>query len=92
MSEIEDNMDAAGESKDGYQITVVNIKYGNEFSKRSKDRPEMVTLDVPEALLKMKDEDGEKFLELVESFAYNTVTRKYGAEVTHCQIYLPIEG
>jgi hypothetical protein len=92
MSEIEVNSEATSETGDGYQITVVNIKYGNTLSKRIKERPEMVTLDLPEALLKVKGKDEERFLDSVESFAYNTVTKKYGAEVTYCQVYLPMEG
>ena len=81
------------ENGSGYQITVVNIKYGNELSGKRKERPEMTTLDVPEALLKIKNKgDMEKFEDAVEAFAYNTVTRKYGAEVVRCQVYLPIEG
>ena len=92
MSEIEINSETVPEAENGYQITVVNIKYGKTFSKRVKDRPEMVTLDVPDALLKMREKDNEKFLDSVEAFAYNTVTRKYGSEVSYCQVYLPLEG
>jgi len=76
----------------GYQVTVTNIKYGRKFyTARGKERPEMVTLDVPESLLKVKDKDDEKFRDGVESFAYNTVTRKFGAEVSFCQVWLPLE-
>jgi hypothetical protein len=92
MSEIEINSETVPETENGYQITVVNIKYGKTFSKRVKERPEMVTLDVPDALLKMREKDNEKFLDSVEAFAYNTVTRKYGSEVSYCQVYLPLEG
>lgn len=92
MSEIEVNSDDKPESGNGYQITVVNIKYGNALSKRIKDRPEMVVLDLPDALLKSRDKNEEKFLDSVEAFAYNTVSRKYGAEVSYCQVYLPLEG
>ena len=75
----------------GYQITVTNIKYGRELYGKFKERPEMVTLDVPESLLKVKGKDDEKFRDGVESFAYNTVTRKFGAEVSFCQVWLPLE-
>ena len=75
----------------GYQITVANIKYGREFYMKHRERPEMVTLDVPESLLKVKDRDDEKFRDGIESFAYNTVTRKFGAEVSFCQVWLPLE-
>lgn len=80
------------EMTDGYQIQVVNIKYGRELntSKKIKEKPEMVVLDVPEEILKNKNK-GQKFLDMIESFAYNTVTRKYGAEVHICQVYLPLD-
>lgn len=77
----------------GYQINVVNIKYGVSFLPRNRNRPDSATLDLPEAILKMKDKEGgwQKFVDTVESFAYNTLTRKYGAEVSFCQVFLPLE-
>ena len=75
----------------GYQITITDIKYGRELSGKVKHRPEITTLDVPESLLKLK-EDNAKFMENIESFAYNMLTRKYGAEVCHCQVWLPEEN
>lgn len=49
----------------------------------------MATLDVPEGILKTMN-DTKKFMENIESFAYNTLTKKYGAEVSYCQVYLPL--
>ena len=75
-----------------YQITVANIKYGRSFSNKFRDRPEIVTLDVPESILKLKTKGDEtKFKDAVESFAYNTVSRKFAAEVSRCQVWLPLE-
>lgn len=78
------------ETGDSYQIIVVNIKYDKITSKRVKDRPDTVTLDVPSGILKCKD-NTEKFLDAVEQFAYNTISKKYGAEVCFCQVWLPLE-
>ena len=75
--------------EDGYQILVVNIKYGKDVNRRVKDKPSMVVLDVPDSILKCKNQI-EKFKDNLESFAYNTITRKYGAEVYKCQIWMPI--
>jgi hypothetical protein len=72
----------------GYQIFVVNIKYGKELNNKHKERPDMVILDIPESIRKIKNE--VKFRDNVESFAYNTITRKYGAEVCNCQVWLPL--
>lgn len=76
------------ENNVGYQIFVVNIKYGKELNNKHKERPDMVILDVPESIRRIKNE--AKFLDNVESFAYNTITRKYGAEVYSCQVWLPL--
>jgi hypothetical protein len=73
--------------EDGYQIIVVNIKYGKDLNKHIKDKPSMVILDVPESILKCKTQT-EKFKDNLESFAYNTITKKYGAEVYKCQIWM----
>jgi hypothetical protein len=76
--------------KESYQVLVVNITYGNELSNKIKDRPEMTVLDIPESILKNK-KDETKFKDSIESFVYNTLTRKYGAEVCSCQIWLPFD-
>ena len=74
---------------DGYQILVVNIKYGKELNSKVKNKPNMTVLDVPEGIMKsIKNES--KFKDNIESFAYNTLTKKYGAEVSYCQVWLPL--
>lgn len=73
----------------GYQIIVVNISY-KKTPGFAKERPATVTLDVPEGILKCKS-NKEKFYDSVEQFAYNTITKKYGAEVNRCQVWLPLE-
>ena len=86
MSENESN-----EENPQNQIMVVNIKYGRFLTTKIKERPEMVTLDLPESLVKIRNKT-EKFLDGVESFAYNIITRKYGAEVCNCQVFLPLDN
>ena len=73
----------------GYQVIVVNTKYGRILNEKIKDRPEMSVLDIPEGILKTEHKSGV-FEDNVESFVYHTLTKKYGAEVSHCQIYLPL--
>lgn len=81
------------ESESGYQIQVVNIAWGRDVGERGKkkDRPSDTVLDVPGEIMKHQ-KNQTKFMELIESFTYNILTRKYGAEVYSCQIYLPVEG
>lgn len=72
-----------------YQILVVNIKYGKELGNKNKSKPSMTVLDLPDNIIKIqKNED--KFKDSVETFVYNTITKKYGAEVNNCQIWLPL--
>lgn len=88
MSNIDEMMDAQDER--GYQVVVVNIKYGKVHNPKIKERPDMTVLDIPEGILRtIKNE--EKFKDNIESFAYNTITRKYGAEVSYCQVWLPMD-
>lgn len=76
-------------STNGYQIIVVNISY-KKTPGLAKERPTTVTLDIPEGILKCKS-NKEKFYDVVEQFAYNTITKKYGTEVNRCQVWLPLE-
>lgn len=77
------------EENNEYQVIVVNTKYGRILNEKINDRPEMSILDIPEGIMKTKNKKNV-FEDNVESFVYNTLTKKYGAEVSHCQIYLPL--
>lgn len=85
----EKNMTNNTTANSGYQILVVNIKYGKELGGKVKSRPNMSVLDVPSGVLK-NIKNKEKFMDSVESFAYNTLTKKYSAEVNYCQVWLPL--
>lgn len=76
-------------NENGYQVIIVNTKYGKILNEKIKDRPEMSVLDIPEGILRTINKKNV-FEDNVESFVYNTLTKKYGAEVSHCQIYLPL--
>jgi len=78
-------------SENGYQIQVVNIAWGRDVGERKKkEKPSETVLDVPEEIVKHQ-KNPTKFMELIETFTYGLLTRKYGAEVYSCQIYLPSE-
>ena len=75
----------------GYQILISNIKFGgNVLNSKIKDRPSDAVLDVPEGILRTRA-DKQKFEDNIESFAYNTLTRKYGKEVSYSQVWLPMD-
>ena len=78
-----------------YQVWAVNIKYDEYLGDQrvdlhSKRMPESAVLNVPESILKGK-RNRQRFYENVETFVYNTLTRKCGAEVCFCQIFLPLD-
>lgn len=75
----------------GYQILISNIKFGGKvLNSNIKDLPSDAVLDVPEGILRTQT-DKKKFEDAVESFAYNTLSRKYGKEVSYCQVWLPLD-
>ena len=74
---------------EGYVAIAVNIKYGNIKNEKIKTRPDIAYVEIPEGKLKCKDE--EKRNDLIESYVYDYITKKYGAEVNYCQVYLPID-
>lgn len=79
------------ESKDtGYSVSVVNIRYARGKVHVEGRVPEIVTLSIPEGIMRLK-KDKAKFEEEVEAFAYNCLSRKYGVEITSCQVFLPLD-
>lgn len=77
------------EVENGCQAIITNIKYGGKvLNEKIKERPDFAVLDIPEGIWKTID-NKKKFEDNVESLCYNTLTRKYGKEVTFCQIWLP---
>lgn len=73
-------------------VIVVNIKYarlsmdGNP-SKR-KNLPEFFVLDLPERITQLPDKSDQKYLDLIETFVYNTLSKKFQTCVDFCQIWI----
>lgn len=73
-------------------VIVVNIKYarlsmdGNP-SKR-KNLPEFFVLDLPERITQLPDKTDQKYLDLIETFVYNTLSKKFQTCVDFCQIWI----
>jgi hypothetical protein len=72
-----------------YRVSVVNIKYGKELYNKVKNKPSMTVVAIPENILSHQDDVG-KFNDMIESFIYAKLTKKYEAEVYNCQIWLPL--
>lgn len=82
---------------DGYQVIVANIFWNSKSKtnsrKENKDElPTQMSLNIPDQVLKEANKNKNNFNDIVEQFCYNLLTRKYGKEVTSCQIWLPFEN
>lgn len=82
----------------GYQVMITGIKWdsktiGQYYVKKDKtvELPAQFTLDLPENVLNQANKKKEEFNDVVETFIYNFLTRKYGHEVNNCQIWLPLD-
>lgn len=76
---------------------VVNIKYfpdrntWQKKGKKGKEKEELFEsyiLDIPPKIFEMREKKKDLYLDVVETFVYNTITKKTNREVSHCQIYL----
>lgn len=74
------------------EVIVTNIHYfphdisGKPTAKRN-DLPESFVLDLPERILEFKDKDEEKYKDLMETFCYNTISKKFQAQIANCQVW-----
>lgn len=81
------------ETTDNNKLVVTNIKYNiNNIIHngcKTKDRPDTMEIDIPNTLREYNYND-VKFRDYIESFVYNFISRKFGIEVSFCQIWLPM--
>lgn len=64
----------------------------SRMSKKYGELPEQMTIDVPAAVLQQANKNKSSFNDIIEQFTYNLMTKKFGCELRHCQIWLPLEG
>ena len=86
-------MDATTENT--YQVLVCHMHWAQSTSRMSKkygELPEQMTIDVPAAVLQQANKNKSSFNDIIEQFTYNLMTKKFGCELRHCQIWLPLEG
>lgn len=81
-----------------FQILITNISWnkntiGQYRSKHDnyEDLPAQFALDVPENKMNEANKKQNVFNDVIESYAYDFLTRKFGHEVYHCQIWLPLD-
>ena len=73
-------------------VIAVNIKYSKNSmdgkpSKR-KNLPDTFVLDLPERITQLPDKSDQKYLDLIETFVYNTLSKKFQTDVEYCQIWI----
>ena len=73
-------------------VIVVNIKYATISMdgrlSRKKNLPNSFVLDLPERITQFEDKQSQKYTDMIETFVFNTLTKKFQTEVNFCQIYL----
>lgn len=76
-------------------LVIANIKWWSSHilnnKSKNKELPTIFSVDIPQNIRLLKDTDNQQYLDAIESFVYNFLTRKFGVEVSFCQIYLPLD-
>lgn len=76
-------------------IIIANIKWWKGHETKTKvnwnELPDSYQLSIPNNMISMYQNEYDKFLDEIETFCYNFLTRKFGVEVSYCQIWLPID-
>ena len=83
-------------NSDEYQVIVANIFWNHKSRTNSKkdngtELPIQMSLTIPDQVLQQARKVKNNFNDIIEQFCYNLLSRKYGKEVTSCQIWLPFE-
>ena len=82
---------------DKYQIIITGISWKADSirqymsKKDNEELPTQFTLDLPENVLNQANKPENVFKDVIETFVYNFLTRKFGHEVYSCSIWLPLE-
>ena len=92
METLEEN-----ENPNEYQVIVANIFWNHKSRTNSRkdngtELPTQMSLNIPDQVLIQARKAKNNFNDIIEQFCYNLLTRKYGKEVTSCQIWLPFES
>ena len=74
-------------------VIVVNVhfaKYARDGkASKKKNLPNSFVLDLPERITMFEDKASQQYLDLIETFVYNTLSKKFQTDVWSCQIWLP---
>ena len=98
MDMIEENMLSTTKVEEdidvGYEVVVANVSWSSKpfrAMKKEGELPTQISMTIPENVLKQANKPANVFNDVIESYVYNTLTRKFGHEVWRCQIWLPLD-
>jgi hypothetical protein len=86
------------DTDDKYQVFIANIFWSKRLFKGArkgtpdKELPSSISIDIPDQVLKEARKKSSSFNDVIETFCYNLLSKKFGREVNNCQIWLPLEG
>jgi len=73
-------------------VIAVNIRYSKNSMdgkpSKKKNLPDTFVLDLPERITQLPDKSDQKYLDLIETFVYNTLSKKFQTNVEYCQIWI----
>lgn len=85
-----------GETESPSQVIVTGITWSKDSLSRfaskkdfSAKLPEMFVFDLPSAIL--VQEEKPNYYDIVETFVYNFLARRFNHIAYHCQIWLPLK-
>lgn len=86
------------EAKDKFQVFINDISWNDEqiHGHQGKERqkiyadtlPKQITFDIPENVLTQAKKNPKNFNDVIETFIYSALTRKFMHEVYSCQIWI----
>ena len=80
-----------------YQVLITNITWNKDTIKHFKTKhdedelPTQFALDIPATVIKQANKKGNVFNDIIETFVYNFLARKFNHEAYSCQVWLPLE-
>lgn len=78
-----------------YVVFVCNIHWDSKtiYNKKNtkEELPSQMSFDIPSSVLVQANKNKKDFNDIIETFCYNLLAKKYNHEVYNCQIWLPLE-
>lgn len=94
------DVDNNSQVNDSFQVIITSITWNKKSIRTNhvvqysndSDLPSQMTFDIPEGVLQQARGKKNVFNDVIETYIYNVLTKKFGHEVYHCQIWLPLDA